>query len=95
MNRTAFLAHQDMTNFILLVKLVVNRKNRTARISKYQLDVLIDQGLGDHLCTRHYACHKNSPIADLTALKGKQTIIVTVMSTTNQCLFNDRQYIFL
>jgi len=42
MHRAAFLAHEDVLDFLLLEHFVIDRQHRAAWISEHMLDALID-----------------------------------------------------
>jgi hypothetical protein len=61
MHRALFVAHEDVADGVLLEDLVIDRKDRAAGISEYDLDALILEGFDHHLRACHLACHRGHP----------------------------------
>ena len=55
-----FVSDQNVANVVLLKNFVIDRQHSTTWISKYGIDALIFQGLDDHFCSGHLACHSHS-----------------------------------
>ena len=53
MNSPLLVAHQNVTQLVLLKDLVVNRKDSTAWIAEDDLNTLIDQGTNNYARTGH------------------------------------------
>ena len=53
MDRALLVAHQDVSQGVLLEQGVVDRQNRAARIAENDLNPLIHQGLDHHFRSRH------------------------------------------
>ena len=59
MRRPLLVAHQNVLDFVLLEKLVVNEKDRAAGIAEDVLDSFRLEALYDNLCARQF--HGFSP----------------------------------
>ena len=61
MHGRLFVAHQDMAQPVLLEQLVIQRKDRAARIAENHLDALVDQRAQDDLrSVQHFLGHRST-----------------------------------
>ena len=59
-DRSAFLAHQDVADFFLLEQLIVDRQHRAARIAEDHFDALVGQRRDHHFRAGHCPRHCNT-----------------------------------
>ena len=61
MHSALFVAHENMTNAVLLEHLVINGKHGSTRVAEDNLHALIFQAFYDHFCAGHLTCHIQAP----------------------------------